>query len=81
MSNDLGHHCVGLEASTPVAMLRELFGGLSIAPARSFRVIDPTLETRRHSIGIGASPLFRLMFWTAAAVSAPAGPGLSFHRH
>ncbi len=37
-------------------MLPELFGGLSIALARSFRVIDPTLESPSTQHGIGHSP-------------------------
>jgi hypothetical protein len=43
-------------------VLPELFGGLSIALARSFRVIDPTLETPSTEHWDRALTLFRLMF-------------------
>ena len=39
-------------------LLPELFGGLSIALARSFRVVDPKVSNRRLSIGIGCSRYF-----------------------
>jgi hypothetical protein len=42
--------------------LPELFGGLSIALARSFRVIDPTLENPSTQHWNRAFALFRLMF-------------------
>lgn len=42
--------------------LPELFGGLSIALARSFRVINPTLENPSSRHWDQAFALFRLMF-------------------
>jgi hypothetical protein len=42
--------------------LPELFGGLSVALARSFRVIDPTLEKPSTKHWDRAFTLFRLMF-------------------
>jgi replication initiation and membrane attachment protein DnaB len=43
-------------------MLPELFGGLSIALARSFRLIDPTLENPSTQHWDRALTLFRLIF-------------------
>lgn len=43
-------------------LLPELFGGLSIALARSFRVIDPALENPSTQHWNRAFTLFRLMF-------------------
>jgi hypothetical protein len=43
-------------------VLPELFGGLSIALARSFRVIDPTLENPSTQQWNQAFELFGLMF-------------------
>ena len=43
-------------------LLPELFGGLSIALARSFRVIDPTLENPSTQQWNQAFELFGLMF-------------------
>lgn len=43
-------------------LLPELFGGLSIALARSFRVIDPTLTNPRTEHWTRAFELFRLVF-------------------
>ena len=43
-------------------MLPELFGGLSIALARSFRVIDPKLENPSTQHWNRAFDLFRLIF-------------------
>jgi hypothetical protein len=43
-------------------LLVELFGGLSIALARSFRVIDPTLENPSTQHWDRAFALFRMLF-------------------
>jgi hypothetical protein len=43
-------------------LLPELFGGLSIALARSFRVLDPTLENPSTQHWNQVFTLFRLMF-------------------
>jgi hypothetical protein len=43
-------------------MLADLFGGLSIALARSFRVIDPTLENPSTEHWDRAFALFRMLF-------------------
>jgi Domain of unknown function (DUF1931) len=43
-------------------LLPELFGGLAVALARSFRVIDPTLENPSTQHWERAFRLFRLMF-------------------
>jgi hypothetical protein len=43
-------------------MLQELFGGLSIGLARSFRVIDPTSENPSTSQWDKSFALFRLLF-------------------
>ena len=43
-------------------MLVELFGGLSIALARSFRLIDPALENPSTQHWDRACDFFRLIF-------------------
>jgi hypothetical protein len=43
-------------------LLVELFGGLSIALARSFRVIDPTSENPSTQHWDRAFALFRMLF-------------------